>query len=65
MKAILGGKDARSVENSRAYYPDFRIANNNFKVVNGLGLGFWGKKKFFPFFLKLHLEKDAGDAKPT
>jgi hypothetical protein len=35
MKAILGGKDAQSIENSRTYYPVFKIASNNFEIVNG------------------------------
>ena len=50
MKAILGGKDAQGAENSRAYNPDFQIASNNFKIVNGLVLAFGGEKKFSPFF---------------
>jgi hypothetical protein len=50
MKAILGGKDARSIENSRAYYPDLRIANKNFKIVNGVSLGFWGRVEILPLF---------------
>jgi len=49
MKATLGGRDAQSVENSRAYYPDLKIANNNFKVINGMVLGLGGEKKFSPF----------------
>ena len=50
MKAILGGKDAQGIENFRAIYPDFKVANNYFKIVNGLVLGFRGEKKFPPFF---------------
>jgi len=42
MKAILGGKDAQGVENSRTLNPDFKIASNNFKIINGLVLGFGG-----------------------
>ena len=49
MKAILGGKDAQGAENSRIYYPDFRIASNNFKIVNGLDLEFGGEE-ILPFF---------------
>lgn len=49
MKATLGGKDAQRIENSRAYYPDFKIANNCFKIVNGVVLEFGGEKKFSPF----------------
>ena len=44
MKAILGGKDAQDVENFRAYYPDFKTANNNFKIVKGLVLEFGGRR---------------------
>lgn len=44
MKAILGGKDAQDVENSRACNPDFKVANNNFKIVNGFVLEFWGRR---------------------
>ncbi len=51
MMAILGGKDAQSVESSRAYYPDFKIANNSFKIVNGLVLGFGGRRNS-PLFYK-------------
>jgi hypothetical protein len=51
MKAILGGKDAQGIENFRAIYPDFKVANNYFKIVNGLVLGFRGEKKFPPFFV--------------
>ena len=51
MKATLGGKDARSIENSRAYYPDFKTANNGFKIVNGLVLGFGGRRNS-PLFYK-------------
>jgi hypothetical protein len=32
MKATLGGKDARCYENSGAYDPDLKIANNNFEI---------------------------------
>jgi hypothetical protein len=51
MKATLGGKDARSIEKSRAYNPDLKVANNNFEIVKGRVLRFWGEKKFSPFFL--------------
>jgi len=44
MKAILGGKDAQDVENARAYYPDFKTANNCSKIVNGLVLAFRRKR---------------------
>ncbi len=50
MKAILGGKDAQSVENSRTLNPDFKIASNNFKIINELVLGFGGRRNP-PFFL--------------
>jgi hypothetical protein len=49
MKAILGGKDAQSVGNFRAYYPNFEIANNSFKIVNGVVLEFGGEE-ILPFF---------------
>lgn len=51
MKAILGGKDARCYENSRAYNPDFKVANNNFEIVKGRVLGFWGRRNSPPFLL--------------
>ncbi len=50
MKAILGGKDAQSVENFRAYYPDFKIANNCFKIVEELVLEFGGEE-ILPFII--------------
>jgi hypothetical protein len=56
MKAILGGKDAQSVENSRAYYPDLKIANNNFEIANGRVLGFGGRSNsplFYKSFFKV------------
>ena len=55
MKAILGGKDAQSVENSRPYNPDLKIANNNFEVANGRVLGFGGEE-ILPFFISLSLK---------
>lgn len=54
MKAILGGKDARSDENSRVYNPDLEIANNNFKIVKGLVLGFEGRR-ISPLFFYLRI----------
>ena len=51
MKVTLGGKDAQGIESFRTHYPDFKIANNSFKIVNGLVLDFRGEKKFSPFFL--------------
>jgi len=56
MKAILGGKDAQSVENSRNLNPDFKVASNNFKIVNGLVLGFGGGE-ILPFFLCFNNQK--------
>jgi len=44
MKADLGGKDAQGIENFRTYYPDFKVANNIFKIVNGLVLEFRGRR---------------------
>lgn len=55
MKAILGGKDAQSIENSRAYYPVFKVASNNFKTVNGFVLEFGGRRNS-PLFLSLDLD---------
>jgi hypothetical protein len=48
MKANLGGKDAQGIENFRAIYPDFKFANNDFKIVNGLVLEFRGEE-ILPF----------------
>jgi hypothetical protein len=51
MKADLGGKDARSIENSGTYHPDLKFANNNFKIISGLVLGFLGgRRNLLPFF---------------
>lgn len=50
MKAILGGKDAQGIENFRANYPDFKVANNYFKIVNGVVLEFRGRRNS-PLFL--------------
>ena len=55
MKAILGGKDAQGAENSRAYNPDFEIASNNFKIVNGLVLALGGGEEGVPFLLHVNL----------
>ena len=49
MKAILGGRDAQSIENSRAYFPNFKIANNGFKIVKGLALEF-GREEISSLF---------------
>jgi hypothetical protein len=54
MKAILGGKDAQSVGNSRAYFPDFKIANNGFKIVNGWLLGLGGEEILPLLFIKMN-----------
>jgi hypothetical protein len=51
MKAILGGKDAQGIENFRANYPDFKVANNNFKIVNGLVLEFRGRRNSPLFYV--------------
>lgn len=52
MKAILGGKDAQGIESFRANDPDFEIANNNFKIVNGLVLELGGRRNSPLFILK-------------
>jgi hypothetical protein len=44
-----GGKDAQDIENRKANYPNFKIANNNFKIIKGLVLGFGGEE-ILPFF---------------
>jgi hypothetical protein len=51
----LGGRDAQDVKNIRAYYPDFKTANNCFEIVNGLVLVFGGRI-FLPFFYSLHIQ---------
>lgn len=51
-EGCLGGKDAQRTENSRAYNPDFKIANNSFKIVNGFVLGFGGEE-ILPFFISI------------
>ena len=52
MKATLGGRDAQSIESVKTTYPDFKIASNNFKTINGLVLEFGGEE-ILPFlFLK-------------
>lgn len=51
MKATLGGKDAQSVESAKTTYPDFKIASNSFKVIEGLVLELGGEKQFSPFFV--------------
>jgi len=56
MKATLGGKDARCCENSRAYNPDLKIANNNFEIAKGRGLGFGGEE-ILPFFISSYVTK--------
>ena len=58
MKAILGGKDAQDVENARAYYPDFKTANNCFKTINGMVLEFGGRRNS-PLFLS-KIKKGTG-----
>ena len=52
MKATLGGRDAQSVESAKTTYPDFKIANNSFKIVKGLVLEL-GREKKFSLFLYL------------
>lgn len=49
MKATLGGRDAQSVESTKTSYPDFKIANNSFKIIKGLVLELGREKKFSLF----------------
>jgi hypothetical protein len=41
-----------SIENSKTYYPDFKIANNIFKIIKELVLVFRGEE-ILPFFYKI------------
>jgi hypothetical protein len=52
MKATLGGRDAQSVESLKTTYPDFKIANNSFKIIEGMVLEL-GREKKFSLFLYL------------
>lgn len=49
MKATLGGRDAQSVESAKTTYPDFKIASNSFKIIEGLVLVLGREKKFSLF----------------
>ena len=49
MKAILGGRDAQSVESAKTTYPDFKIASNGFKIIEGLVLEL-GRGRNLPSF---------------
>ena len=49
MKTTLGGRDAQSVESLKTTYPDFKIANNSFKIIEGMVLELGWEKKFSLF----------------
>jgi len=62
MKATLGGRDAQSVESAKTTYPDFKIANNSFKIIKGLVLELGREKKFSLFLYmwrKIHFVHDC------
>ncbi len=46
----LGGRDAQDVKNIWAFYPDFKTANNCFKIVKGLVLAFGGRRNSSLFY---------------
>lgn len=58
MKTILGGKDAQGIENFRAFYPDFKVANNDFKIVNGLVLEFRGRRNSPLFYRCFEMQRN-------
>ena len=50
MKAILGGKDAQGIKNTRDINLDSKATSNSFRVVKRFFLVLLGRSNILPFF---------------
>lgn len=50
--------DAQGSKITRARSSDFKVANNNFRIIKDLSLRFWGRRNSPPFFVPIYFNEN-------